>query len=391
MAIPFSYSFRSIAVRKTASLMAVLGIALVVLVFNVLLALAAGFRRAVATSGNPQNLIVQRKGAESELGSQVSRAEGRILEDLPCVARGADGERLFLFESVLVILMQKLSGGDANITVRGTCARSLEVRRDVHLVQGRWFNPGSEEAVIGRSLIRRLSGAGLGQTLSAGQRTWRIVGVFEAAGSALESEAWIDGEVLQGVFKRDNTFQSFLFRAAGDPQAAKGQLETLFESDPRLRSYKVETEQEYYEKQSRLMAGVITALGNLLTGIMAVGAVVGAMNTMYAAVSQRKREIGCLLAIGFTPFSVWSAFMLEALLLSVLGALAGCGASFLFDGMKTGTTNFATFSETAFEMRLTAANLTAAVGVALAIGFLGGLLPAVRAANLRVVEALKRE
>ncbi len=231
---------------------------------------------------------------------------------------------------------------------------------------------------------------GLGQTLTIGRNTWHIVGLFEADGSALESELWMDGELLQNTFHRDGVFQSVLFRAAGSTSEAVRELTALVDTDPRLRSVQVMTEKEYYEKQAKLMTDLITILGGILTTIMSIGAIVGATNTMYAAVSQRKREIGCLLAMGFTPEAVWLAFMAESLLLATLGAILGCAVSFIFHGMETGMTNWATFSETAFQFRVTPEILLIAVILSLLMGLVGGVLPAFRAARMKVVHALRR-
>jgi len=390
LAIPFIYSYRSIAVRKGSSAMAVLGIALVVIVFTVLLALAAGFERAVASSGSADNLIVMRKGADAELQSQVTKDEGDVIREMPIVANGSNGEKLFLTETVIILVRKKADGGSANITVRGTTANVFGVRREVHLKEGRWFTPGSDEAVIGLSLSKRLETGAIGQSIHAGRRDWKIVGVFDADGSGLESEMWLDLNVMQGVFNRGTVYQSFLFKAAGKVADAQAALKHSIEHDPRLQEIEVQPEKMYYEKQSKMMAGVIISLGSILTLIMAVGGVVGAMNTMYAAVSQRKREIGCMLAMGFSPESVWVAFILESLLLSLLGSAIGCAVSFYFNGMRTGTTNWMTFSETAFEFEVTPGILVASTILALAMGFIGGMLPAIRAARMKVVDALRR-
>lgn len=389
MAIPFTYSMRSVAVRKGSSAMAVGGIALVVLVFVTLLSLAAGFRRVVETSGSPQNVIVVRKGADAELTSQVLRETGRIISELPIVAE-ANGRRLAVLESVVLVARPKQGGGETNVTVRGAPSHAREVHTDVRLTEGRWYTPGSSEAVIGVGLARRLRDIGLGGTLTVGRSSWDIVGVFEAGGSSLESELWMDGDLFQSEFRRDNVYQSVLFRAAGNANDAVEELNRLIDSDPRLRSVQVMTETDYYKKQAKLMADVITILGGILTGIMSVGAIVGATNTMYAAVSQRKREIGCLLSMGFTPESVWLAFMIESLLLAAIGAAIGCAVSMSLDGMKTGMTNWATFSETAFEFRVTPGILLTATLISLAMGFVGGMLPAIRAARMKVVDALRR-
>jgi ABC-type antimicrobial peptide transport system permease subunit len=390
MPIPFSYSLRSIAVRRASSAMAVGGIALVVIVFVALLALASGFRKAVASSGHPQNLIVMRKGAEAELQSQINRDAARIISELPLVAKDDKGAPLWTVESVIILSRKKRDGGDTNVTVRGVNERSTRVHQDFKITEGRFLTPGSDEAVIGAGLARRLEGFAVGQSLTAGRTHWRIVGVFESAGSVLESEMWIDSELMQSVFNRGNVFQSMLLRVEGDVGDARMRLRALVEDDPRLNSLQVDKESDYYRKQAELMAGVITALGGILTAIMSVGAVVGAMNTMYAAVSQRRREIGCMLAMGFSPESVWLAFILESLLLSSIGAVIGCAVSLIFNGIKTGTANWATFSETAFEFQITPQIALTATGLALFMGFIGGLLPAFHAARMKVVDALRR-
>jgi ABC-type antimicrobial peptide transport system permease subunit len=358
-------------------------------VFVTLLALAAGFRKVVEASGSPRNVIVLRKGADAELQSQVMRETARIIGELPIVAEAA-GRKLVVAESVVLVSRAKRGGGETNVTIRGVPPHSPAVHADVRLAAGRWHTPGSGEAVIGTALARRLRDVGLGQMMTIGRNTWHIVGLFEAGGSSLESELWMDGDLLQSTFHRDGVFQSVLFRAAGSTDEAVRRLTALIESDPRLRTVQAMTEVEYYRKQAKLMSDVITILGGILTGIMSIGAIVGATNTMYAAVSQRKREIGCLLAMGFTPSAIWLAFMLESLFLAALGAVVGCAVSLVFDGMRTGTTNWATFSETAFEFLVTPRILLAATIFSLLMGFLGGVLPAFRAAFMKVVDALRR-
>lgn len=389
MAIPFNYSLRSIAVRKGSSAMAVGGIALVVVVFVTLLSLAAGFRRVVETSGSPRNVIVLRKGADAELQSQVPRETARVIGELPLVAEEG-GRKLVVFESVIILARPKRGGGEMHVTIRGTPPEARDVHAEVRLTQGRWFTPGSNEAVLGVGLARRLPDVDVGQTMTVGRNTWHIVGLFEAGGSSLESELWMDGDLLQSVFHRDGIFQSVLFRAAGSAREAAQKITALTETDLRLRAVQALTEKEYYQKQAKLMADVITILGGLLTAIMSAGAIAGAMNTMYAAVSQRRREIGCLLSMGFTPEAVWLAFMVESLLLAALGAAFGCTVSLAFHGMKTGMMNFATFSETAFEFQVTPQILATAAILSLAMGFLGGVIPAFHAARLKVVDALRR-
>ena len=389
VAIPLTYSLRSIAVRKGSSAMAVGGIALVVVVFVALLSLAEGFQRVVATSGSPGNVIILRKGADAELQSQVLRETARVISELPMVAE-ENGQRLAVFESVIILARPKRGGGETNVTIRGTPPHARSVHADVRLTQGRWFTPGSNEAVIGVGLARRLRDVGLDQTMKVGRNVWHIVGLFEAGGSALESELWMDGDLLQSTFHRDGVFQSVLFRAVGDGREVAEQFNKLTESDLRLRAMQAMTEKEYYEKQAKLMADVIVILGGILTTIMSAGAIAGAMNTMYAAISQRQREIGCLLAMGFTPEAIWLAFMIESLALAALGAVLGGAVSLSFHGMKTGMTNWATFSETAFQFLVTPQILATATLLSLLMGFIGGVVPAFHAAQMKVVEALRR-
>ena len=214
MSIPFIYSLRSIAVRKASSAMAVGGIALVIVVFVTLLSLAAGFEKVVTSSGSPQNVIVVRKGADAELQSQVMLDTAHIISELPIIA-SEDGKKLVVFESVLIVARPRQGGGEANVTIRGTTPQARNVHTDVRLTQGRWHTPGSNEAVLGVALARRLQDVGIGQTMTIGRNTWHIVGLFEAGGSSLESELWMDGDLLQNTFHRDGVFQSVLFRAAG--------------------------------------------------------------------------------------------------------------------------------------------------------------------------------
>ncbi|MCZ7647361.1 MAG: ABC transporter permease [Planctomycetota bacterium] len=391
MAIPFTYSYRSIAVRKGASAMAVFGIALVVVVFVVLLALAEGFRRAVATSGSPRNLILLRKGADAELQSQVRREAARIVEDLPVVAADAAGERLFSLEALTLVNLPKKDGrGDGYVNLRGASPKSLDVHEGVRLREGRWFQWGTNQVVVGAALSRRIRDFTVGGSFVSGRHRFEIVGIFESGGNSFESEVWMDATIFMAIFNRGDVYQSAIFRARGDPEAARAELNRILEDDPRLQSIQALNEKEYYRKQSELMASVITILGGILTFIMAIGGVVGAMNTMYAAVAQRRREIGCMLSMGFSPESLWLAFILESLCLAGLGAILGCAVSLVFDGLKTGTTNWATFSETAFEFTVTPAILAGASVLALAMGFIGGFLPALNASRQKVVEALRR-
>ncbi len=390
MVLPLRYSLSSVLVRRSASAMAIGGIALVVLVLVFLQSMAEGLRRAVATSGSPQTLIVLRQGSDAELGSQITREHARVVATLPDIARDPAGRLLCVNEMVLVVNRERRDGGQANLSVRGTEPLAPSVHHGVQLVAGRWPRPGTYEAAAGIALARRVDGVSLGQVLEMNNQRWPIVGEFAADGSALESEVWLDLDVAQTAFRRQKLFCSVLCRVAGDPVAARQRFAAALADDPRLRTLEVLTEAAYYAKQAKLMHDVIMVLTAILTVIMATGAIVGAMNTMYAAVSHRQREIGCLLAIGFTPEAVWLSFMLESLARSLIGAVVGCLLSLPFHGLATGTTSWSTFTETAFRFEITPGILLTATVVAAIMGFVGGFFPAFRAARLKVVEALRR-
>lgn len=391
MILPLRYSARSVSVRTSATAMAVGGIALVVVVLVFLQSMAEGLRRAVATSGDPGTIIVLRKGSEAELGSQILRQDARVVETLAWIARDADGQPLCVSEAALIVGRTRRDGGQSNVTIRGTTPLSRRVHRGVRLRWGRWPEPGTTEAAAGAALARRLDGLGPGQVLEAGGQRWPIVGVFEAGGSALESEIWVDIHAFQPAFRRQRIFTSVLFRAAGDPRQVLAHVSRTLAEDPRLSTLEAMAEDAYYARQSKLMHDVIMVLTAILTSIMSLGAIVGAMNTMYAAVSHRQREIGCLLALGFSPTAVWVSFILEAVVLSLIGAALGCLLSVPFHGMASGAANWSTFAETGFRFEITPGILATAVLAAVAMGFLGGFLPAFRAARLRVVDALRRE
>jgi len=331
-----------------------------------------------------------RKGADAELQSQVRTEAGKVIEEMPLIATAPDGTKLFSSESLTLFSRTKRDGGHSQVNVRGLSPVGFQIHEGVTLMAGRWMAPGTLECVVGAALARRIEGFEIGGAIVSGKHSFSIVGIFEGGGSGFESEVWMDGHLFVNIFNRADIRQSFIFRVTGDPDVAKARLEKEFEDDPRLRSCQVQVESVYYYNQSIMMTKVILTLGGFLTSIMSIGAMVGAMNTMYAAVSQRKREIGCLSALGFTPASIWMAFILESLCLALAGAVLGCLASLCFDGIRTGTTNWTTFSETAFEFTITWPILAKATGVALFMGFIGGFLPALQASRLKVVEALRR-
>jgi putative ABC transport system permease protein len=387
MPIPVQYNFLSARERWTSSVVAVLGIAGTVGVFVAMLALARGFKATVTSSGLPQNAIVQRGGADSEMTSIITLADVRVIEDAPQVAR--DGKEPLVSPEVVVIAPIPLreTGTDANVSVRGVQPRVLSVRDNVKLVEGRFLTPGLAEAVIGKGARGAYAGLELGATVRIGAGTWKIVGVFDAKGTAFDSEVWADANILDGFYQRPtNVFQSATvrLRSKDDFDAFAATLK----ADPRL-NVQAMREPEYYEKQSQLITTVITVLGTLIAAVMGLGAVFGALNTMYSAVAERAREIAVLRAIGFGGGAIVLSFFVESLIIAFVGGLVGCIAVLPVNGLTTGTMNWQTFSHLAFAFRVTPDLLGLGMVFALIMGALGGLPPAIRAARANVAHALR--
>lgn len=388
MRVPFIYSLRSVRVRWASNLVAVLGIAGVVAVFVAMLAMARGFKATLVESGSPRNAIVLRGGATTEMVSVIMLDEVRVIEDAPGVAHGADGRPLVSPEVVVVTAFHhKASDSDALAQVRGVTDRAPLVHTTARIAKGRFLKPGTAELVVGKNAAEMYSGFTLGEKPKFGGRTWEVVGVLDAGGSAFDSEVWADVGVLSQTYKRPfGVFSSTTVRL--DSPSALAALRAALTSDPRMTA-QVEGEVEYYAKQSRMLSTLIEVLGYLVAAIMGVGAVFGAFNTMYSAVSARAREVATLRAIGFGAGSVIVAFLAEAVMLSLAGGAVGCLSALPLNGLTTSTLNWQSFSQMAFAFRVTPDILVAGVLFAMAMGIAGGLLPALRAARLPVAEALR--
>jgi putative ABC transport system permease protein len=387
MAIPITYNVRSVLQRWTSVIVAVLGIAGTVGVFVAMLAMANGFRATLVASGSPSNAIVRRAGADSEMVSAVQLDELRVIESAAGVAR--DGRGPLVSGEVVVIAAFPLAstGTQANVQVRGVSPRALEVRDNVRIAAGRSFQPGLAELMVGRNAVRTYAGLGLGSTVRFGGGNWTVVGVFDAGGSAFDSEVWCDANVLSEVYKRPtNVFQSVTARL--DSSSALGQFKDALTSDPRL-SVQVERETEYYERQSRTLTMLIKVLGFLVAAVMGIGAVFGALNTMYSAVSERSREIATMRALGFGGGAVVLSFVIESLFIAFVGGVVGCLAVLPMNGFTTGTMNWQTFSHLAFAFKITPALIGQGIVFALLMGLIGGVPPAIRAARRPVAVALR--
>ena len=386
-AIPLSYNVKSVRARWTSSIVAVLGIAGTVSVFVAMLAMARGFQATLMKSGVPENAMIRRAGATSEMDSAVTLEQVRVLEDAPMVARRG-GDPLVSAEVVVVTDMPLLgTTGDANVQVRGVSPRALEVHHGVKIVDGRAFQAGLPELLVGKHAAVNYAGLGQGQTVKFGGLVWTVVGRFDSGGSSFDSEVWCDADLLNQAYQRPRgVFQSVALRLQS-PDAIES-LRTRVAADPRMK-VQIDREIEYYQKASQQLTALITNLGSLVAIVMGVGAIFGALNTMYSAVSERTREIATLRALGFSSGSVILSFMVEALLISFVGGIVGCIAVMPINGLTTGTMNFQTFSHLAFAFRITPALLGVGLLFALVMGVVGGVPPAVRAARLPVAAALR--
>ena len=386
MAIPFSYSLRNLWTRKVTTILTATGMALVVYVFAAVLMLSEGLKKTLRDTGSTQNAIVVRRSADNEVMSLVQRQEASIIETQPELASGPKGEPLIAREvTVLIALPKQNSEAVGNVTIRGVSELSLNLRPQVKLKTGRFYRAGSSDIIIGSSIAKRFKGTGLGQVMRFGLREWRVVGIFDAGGSGFDSEIWADADQVMGTFRR-SVYSSVVFRLP-DP-AAFQDVKNRLESDPRL-TVTVKRESQFYADQSEIMARFIRILGLSMTIIFSFGAMIGAMVTMYAAVANRTIEIGTLRALGFSRRSILQAFLLESLLLGILGGLLGLLAASLMRWVTISTLNWQTFSELAFSFVLSVEIAFETLAFALVMGLVGGLLPARRAARLKIVDALR--
>ncbi len=394
MAIPISYNVRNLILRKGLTLMTALGIALTVTTAIFLMALVAGLKTAFVSSGSPLNVLVLRKGSEAELSGGFDASLFPTLKTLPGIAKDSHGEPMASGEWVVVIVLPRKDGtGEVNVTVRGMMPDGLEMRQlpgpggrpGVKLVAGRWFQTGQREVVVSKSIRDRFAHANIGDTMQFGKGSWKVVGVFDAGGSAYESEVWGDVNQMASDFDRQGGYSSAYLRAT-DPISAEA-LKNRVSDDQRLKLEGV-LETDYYAKQTS-SGTPIKVIGWVVGVIMAIGSIFAAMNTMYAAVSYRGREIATLRVIGFSRPAILTSFVLESLLLALLGAFVGILLMLPFNGMETGTSNAVTFSEVVFALRITPAVAGYAILFALIMGFVGGLAPAWHAARQNILNALR--
>lgn len=386
MSVPFSYIFRNLAARKLTTLLTAGGMALVVFVFATIQMLEEGLRQTLVETGSPDNVVVTRRSAGTEVQSLIDRHQAAVVENQPEVAYGVDGTRLASKETIVLISLAKRGTDKAsNVLIRGIGQKGIELRPQVHIMEGRMFRPGSTEIIAGRSIAERYIGAGVGERLRFGQREWIVVGVMDAGKTGFDSEIWGDADQLMQAFRRP-VYSSVILKL--NDTSAFTALKTRIEKDPRLT---VEAKQEsvFYAEQSQVLANFIRYLGMILSIIFSVGAIIGAMITMYASVANRTTEIGTLRALGFRRNNILSAFLLEALMLSAAGGIAGLAVASFMQFFTISTMNWQSFSELAFRFTLTPEIVVKSLAFSLMMGVLGGFLPAAKAARLDIVDSLR--
>jgi ABC-type lipoprotein release transport system permease subunit len=387
MKIPLKYSIRNFKTRRLTIGLTVLGVALVVFVFAAVLMLSYGVKKTLVATGSDENVIIVRKAANAEITSIIDRESAGIVKTMSNVAKLPDGKPLASGEVVVVINLLKIGSNDmGNVTVRGVAPEAFTLRPQVKLVDGRMFRWGLTEIIVGSSIAKRFQGAQVGQILKFGGVNWSIVGIFDSGGSGFDSEIWGDVDQLMPAFDRP-VFSSLTFRL--EPPDGYEKFLSAFDSDRRLQYFDAKREKQFYEEQSELMAMFIRILGLVVTIIFSAGAMIGAMITMYAAVANRTVEIGTLRALGFRRRNILTAFLLESLLLALIGGVVGLFFAAFLQFFTISTINFGSFSELAFGFALSPSIIFSSLVFSVFMGLIGGFLPAVRAARLNIVNALR--
>lgn len=385
MKLLFAYTFRNLVVRKLTTSLTVIGMGLVVFVFAAMMMFAHGIEKTLTDTGSDDNAILVRKAATSETVSLVMRSDATLALTQPEIAVGSDGAPIGVAEIVILVSPNKIGSGEAaNVIMRGTSAAAMTLRPNIKL-EGRMFTPGTSEIIAGRSASKNFEGCQIGGSMRFAERDWVVVGTFDAGGSGFDSEVWGDVNQVQQAFRR-TIFSSVTVRLKDQTQFE--QLKQRMESDPRM-TVDVKGEKEYYAAQSEMMASFITIMGIVISIVFSAGAMIGAMITMYSAVANRTAEIGTLRAIGFPRFRILLVFMLESLWIALLGAALGLLAASLMSFVTVSTTNWGSFSELAFSFALSPNIIVGSLVFAMAMGLIGGFLPAVRASRAKIVDSLR--
>ncbi len=387
MKIPLKYTLRNFRTRRLTTAITVIGIALVVFVFAAVLMMAYGVEKTLVATGSTDNVLVARKAANGEISSILLANDYNTVLTLPHVARNPDGSPVATGDVVVVFNQEKVSGGLSNLTVRGVSQNAFTIRPQFRLVEGRPFNPGAREVIVGSSVAKNFVGMTIGNTIKFGGDTWTVVGRYDGGGSGFDSEVWGDADQLMDAFNRRGGYSTMTFKL-DDPNSYSAFV-AAFNREPRLRQFEPKIERRFFEEQSEAMSMFIRILGIFITVIFSFGATIGAMITMYAAVANRTVEIGTLRALGFRRRSVLSAFLTESLFIALIGGAVGLFLASFLQFFSVSTLNFSSFSELEFAFALSPSIIISSMLFAFVMGFIGGFLPAVRAARLNIVNALR--
>jgi len=387
MKVPFKYVLRNFKARRLTTVITVTGIALVVFIFAAVLMMAYGVRKTLVATGSPDNIHVSRKGSNGEISSIIDGASRSLIKTLPFIAKGPDGRPIISEEPVVIINLQIKKGGVSNIAVRGVSPDVGILRPQVKMHDGRMFNPALRELTVGVAIHKKFSGAEIGSTIKFAGDDWTIVGVFDTDGSGFDSEIWGGSDQLLNAFNRGSTVSTVTFKI--DDLKNFEQCRQAFETDRRLLQFEPKVERKYFEEQSEFLSTFIRLLGIFITVIFSIGAVIGAMITMYAAVANRTVEIGTMRSLGFARKSILAAFLSEALFTSLVGAFAGLFLASFLQLFSVSTLNFSSFSELSFSFALSPTIVVSSLVFAVLMGFMGGFLPSLRASRLNIVSALR--
>jgi putative ABC transport system permease protein len=387
MKIPFKYTIKNFTSRKLTTFITILGVALVVFVFTAVLMMAYGIQKTLIATGQPDNVLITRKAANGEISSLVDGETQDVIRTLPHIALDKNGKQIISKEPVVVINLEKFSGGMSNVTVRGVSDLVLELRSQVKIIQGRMFNFGLRELIVGSGVTGKFKGAAIGDEVKFAGDNWKIVGIFDSDGSGFDSELWGDSEQLLNAFNRGNTISSMTLKL--DDADNFNDFKKQFEFDRRLQQFEPKIEQKYFEEQSEFMAAFIRIIGIVITIIFSFGAMIGAAITMYAAVANRTIEVGTLRALGFKRRSILVVFLIESLVIAISGGVIGIFLASFLQFFNISTLNFQSFSELAFSFSLSPSIIITSLIFSIIMGIIGGFLPSVRAARLNIVNALR--
>ena len=386
MNIPFYYILKNFVARKLTAGITIGGIALVVFVFAAVLMMADGIRKTLATTGSEDNVVITRKSSTGEITSIIDRPTADLISTLQFVQKDEKGNALMTYDGVTVINAPKKDGGISNLAVRGVSEKAMSIRNKITIVKGRMFTFGSRELIVGTALVKTFDKINIGDKIKFGGDDWTIVGEMEAEKSGFESELWCDVRQLQLAINRE-AFSTLTFRKTSDADIEM--MKILFAGDKRLNQYEPENERRYFEKQSEAMRMFIQILGITITVIFSVGAMIGAMITMYAAVANRTTEIGTLRALGFGRSSILTAFLIESIITALLGGIIGIGLASILQFFSISTLNFGSFTELSFSFSMTSSVFSGSMIFSLVMGFVGGFLPALKASRMSILSALR--